>query len=75
MKQSQISTLKQRRISTLKQRQISTLKQRHISTLKQRHISMLIRFNKIECIFNVEVRRYFNVVSASICLLRCFKKL
>ena len=33
------------------------------STLKQRHISTLIRFNKIESIFNVKVRRCFNIVS------------
>ena len=55
------STLFQRQISTLKQRHISTLKQRHISTLKQRHISTLIRFNKIECLFNIKVRRCFNL--------------
>ena len=36
------------------------LKQRHISTLKQRHISTLIHFNKVECLFNVEVRHCFN---------------
>ena len=73
-KQRQISKLKQLQISTLKQRQISTLK---ISTLKQRHISMLkyrqiltlkqsqilsfIHFNKIKYLFNVEVRRCFNL--------------
>ena len=45
----------------LKQSQISTLKQRQISMLKQRQISTFIRFNKIECLFNVEVRRYFNL--------------
>ena len=32
-----------------------------ISTLKQRHISTLILFNKIECLFIVEVRRCFNL--------------
>ena len=63
------STLKQLHISMLKQRQISTLKQRHILTLKQRHISTLIHFNKIEYLFNVEVRRCFNLVSTCICLL------
>ena len=47
--------------STLFQRHISTLFQRHISTLKQRHISTLIRFNKIECLFNIEVQRCFNL--------------
>ena len=56
---------------SLKQRHNSTFKQRHISTLKQRHISTLIRFNKIEFHFNIEVRRCFNVnvVSTCICLL------
>ena len=69
LKQRQISTLKQRQISMLKQRQVSTLFQRHISTmkqihissLKQRRISTLIRFNKIGCLFNIEVRRCFNL--------------
>ena len=69
MKPPHTSTLKQCHISTLKQCHISTLKQRHISTLKQRHISTLIRYNKIECLFNVEGRRCFNVVSTCICLL------
>ena len=55
--------------STLKQRQISTLKQHQISTLKQLHISTLIRFNKIVCFVSVDVRRCFNIVSTSICLL------
>ena len=36
---------------------------------KQHHISMLIRFNKIECLFNVEVRRCCYVASTCICLL------
>ena len=56
---------------SLKQRHKSTFKQRHILTLKQRHISTLIRFNKIEFHFNIEVRRCFNVnvVSTCICLL------
>ena len=52
-----ITTCFQRR----KNNQFSTLKQRHISTLKQRQISTLIRFNKIECLLNVEVRRCFNL--------------
>ena len=55
--------------STLKQRHISMLKQRYVSMLKQCQISTLIRLNKIECLFNVEVRRCFNVVSTCICLL------
>ena len=52
--------VEQRQISTWKLRQISTLK-RQISTLKQRYISTLIRFNEIECLFNVEFRRCFNL--------------
>ena len=39
----------------------STPFQRLNITLKQRQISTLIRFNKIEGRFNVEVRRYFNL--------------
>ena len=39
----------------VEQRQIPTLKQR------QRHVSILIRYNKIECLFNVEVRRCFSL--------------
>ena len=58
--------LKQCQISTLKQRQISTSKQRQISkflTLKHRQISTLIHWfiKKIECLFNVEVWRCFNL--------------
>ena len=58
--------VEQRQISTLKLRQISTFKQRHIPMLKQRHISTLIRFNEIECLFNVEVRRCFNLYLPSV---------
>ena len=48
-----------------------SLKQRHNSTFKQRHIATLIRFNKIEFLFNIEIRRCFNVnvVSTCICLM------
>ena len=38
-------------------------------TLFQRPISTLIRFNQIECLFNIEVRRCFNVVLTCIFLL------
>ena len=75
LKERQLSTLKQRQISTLIKRQISTLKKCQIRTLKQRQISMLIRLNKIKCLFNVEVRRCFNVVSTCICLLGCHHEL
>ena len=71
LKQRQISMLKQRQVSTLFQRHISTLKQIHISSLKQRHISTLIRFNKIGCLFNIEFRRCFNVVSTCFSQLGC----
>ena len=64
-----ISTSFQHLNITLKQFQIAMFKQRQISILKQRQISTLIHFNEIQCLFNVEIRRCFNVVSACICLL------
>ena len=43
--------------------------QRCFNVIFQRLISTLIRFNNIECLFNIEVRLCFNVVSTFICLM------
>ena len=49
------------------------LKQRNISTLKQRQISMLIHVQKVECLFNVEVRHCFNFYLLAWKLLKFIK--